>query len=140
MNEEEKLVRIYAKAWNRLDPKILEPYLADDVVYDSQMVLDSLVGKEVVYEFIKGKMQTIKKNRHVSDVFAEVGYCSNQNGYNVIAFSAWENRPCVVLAQGHSENLVGIALLDTEDGKIKRIGLCIVPPPWSATRTGEYPE
>jgi hypothetical protein len=79
-----ELVKLYAKTWNTLNPAIIEPYLADDVVYESQVVLSPLVGKEAVFDYLQGKMQTIKQTRYKSDVFAEIGHCGSQEGSNIL--------------------------------------------------------
>lgn len=140
MNESE-LVELYAKSWNTLNPVIIEPYLADDVVYESQVVLTPLIGKEAVLDYLQGKMQTIKKNRYKSDVFAEIGHCGSQDGNKVQVLSAETFRPCVLMAQGNPDEVLALVLLETEAGRIKRIDICTeVPHPSTAMRTGEYPE
>lgn len=53
MNELE-LVRLYAKSWNTLNPEVIKPYLAIEVVYESQQVFSTLNGKEEVYKLFKG--------------------------------------------------------------------------------------
>ena len=140
MNEFE-LVEIYAKTWNTLNPAIIEPYLADDVVYESQKILTPLVGKDEVYNHLQRKMQTIKKTRYKSDVYAEIGYCGSQDGNKIQVLSATEFRPCVLMAQGNPDEILILILLEIEQGKIKRIDLCTeIPHPSTAMRTGEYPE
>lgn len=140
MNESE-LVELYAKTWNTLNSAIIEPYLADDVVYESQKIFTPLVGKDAVYDYLQGKMQTIKKTRYKSDVFAEIGYCGSQDGNKIQVLSASDFRPCVLMAQGNPDEVIALVLLETEAGKIKRIDICTeVPHPSTATRTGEYPE
>ena len=140
MNESE-LVELYAKTWNTLNPAIIEPYLADDVVYESQVVFSALVGKEAVFDYLQGKMQTIKQTRYKSDVFAEIGFCGSQDGNKIQVLSASDFRPCVLMAQGNPDEVIALVLLETEAGKIKRIDICTeVPHPSTATRTGEYPE
>lgn len=49
---------LIALAWNRLDADVLEPFLAEDVVYVSQHVLKPLVGKLAVMEYLRDKMRT----------------------------------------------------------------------------------
>lgn len=140
MNESE-LVELYAKTWNTLNPAIIEPYLADDVVYESQVVFSALIGKEAVFDYLQGKMQTIKKTRYKSDVFAEIGYCGSQDGNKIQVLSVSDFQSCVLMAQGNPDEVIALVLLETEAGKIKRIDICTeVPHPSSAIRTGEYPE
>ena len=140
MNESE-LVELYAKTWNTLNPSLIEPYLADDVVYESQVVFNALVGREAVFAHLQGKMRTIKKTRYKSDVFAEIGYCGSQDGNKIQVLSVSDFRPCVLMAQGNPDEVIALVLLETEAGKIKRIDICTeVPHPSTAMRTGEYPE
>lgn len=135
-----ELVKLYAKVWNTLKPELIESYLADDVVYESQQVFSSLDGKEVVFDYLKGKMQTIRDNIQQSKVYAEVGYSRSYRGYYIETKYEPEGRPCVVLAQGNPDEVVALVLLEIGEGKIKRIDIITVAPiPSSATRTGEYP-
>ena len=123
-----------------MNPEVIEPYLAEDVVYESQQVFSALIGKEEVFDYLKGKMQTIKNNSPQSKVYAEVGYCGSQEGYNVQVWSASEGKPCVLMAQGNPNEVLALVLLETEEAKIKRVDICTVAPhPSTATRTGEYP-
>lgn len=139
MNEIE-LVRLYAKSWNNLKFEIIEPFLSEDVVYESQQVFEPLVGKGAVSEYLRGKMATIKKNLLTSDIYAEIGYCRSQAGQRVQVLSAYDGRPCVLMAQGNRNIPLALVLLEVDEGKIKRIDLCTeVPHPSSAERTGEYP-
>lgn len=133
------IVYLYAEAWNKLDFSLIQPHLADDVCYASQNVFDELEGKEEVAHYLEGKMETIRKHP-LAKVFAEIGFCGNQHGQKVQVLSAYENRPCVVLAQGQKDDVVGLVLIDVEEEKIKRIGICsVVPHPSTASRTGIYP-
>ena len=43
------------------------------------------------------------------------------------------------MAQGDKSNLIGVAYVSREKGKISGISLCIVPTPDSAERSGIYP-
>ena len=136
-----ELVRIYAKSWNNLSFEILEPYLADDVEYSSQIVFASVVGKLAVSDHLADKMELIRDDLPVSKVYAEVGICGNESGRRVQLFGS-EGRPCVLLAQGDiSSTPLGLVLLETTGKLIKQIGICtVVPHPTSAIRTGEYPQ
>lgn len=131
------LIRRFARCMNTFDVEVLEPVLAEDVVFESQMVLTPLVGKDAVLEHLKAKFETITRNNFPT--FAEIGYCGKQNG-RVMLWSAWEGTPCCLIAQGGKDELVALVLFETDEGKIKRIDLCcVLPEPRSATRTGEYP-
>ena len=50
-----------------------------------------------------------------------------------------KDQSCVILAQTNKENLLGLVLAKVVAGKLKRLDLCIIPPPQSAKRSGEYP-
>jgi hypothetical protein len=45
----------------------------------------------------------------------------------------------VVIAQSDKDDLVAVMLAKVENGKIRRLDLCCVPPPQSARRSGDYP-
>jgi hypothetical protein len=137
--QELNLVYLYAKAWNTLSAAILLPHLSDDVLYTSQNVMDKLRGIDEVGEFIEKKIETIRSHPFAKP-FAEIGFCGTQDKETIKVTSAYENRPCVVLAQGNKEYVGGLVLLDTEDQKIKEISICTVAPhPSTASRTGIYP-
>lgn len=120
-------LRAYAAMMNTRDVTRIEPFLADDFVYDSQAVFQPLESKQAFMDYIKPKLGTI---RHANaTIFAELG--------RVTAYG--REQPCVILAQNSPENLVGLVLANSEGGKLKRLNLYVVPPPQKAKRTGEYP-
>ena len=121
-------LRAYAKMMNNLNVDPLEPLLADDFVYESQAVFSALESKQDFLDYIRPKLQTIQNTG--AEVFAEMGVIS--------AYGA--QQPCVVLAQNSKENLVALVLARTAGSKLCSLDLCIVPPPQSAERSGEYPE
>lgn len=134
------MVRNYAIAWNTLNYQILEPLLAESVVYESQEVLIPLKGKETVLDFIHRKMESVKNAGEEYRVFAEIGYCGCQKGNQVQLFSAYEGRPTVVIRQGKKEEPICLVLLEIKNNLIERIDLCsIAPHPSTAIRTGIYP-
>jgi hypothetical protein len=112
---------------NTLSVEPLEPLLADDFTYESQYVFSALESKQEFLDYIRPKLQTIREAG--ATPFAEMGM--------VLAYG--KRQPCVVLAQNSPENLVALVLAEVTDGKLSRLGLCIVPPPRSAERSGEYP-
>lgn len=117
----------YARMINRLNAEYLEPLLADDFIYESQHVFQPLESKQAFLDYIRPKLITIRQAK--AAVFAEMG--------TVTAYG--KSQPCVILAQNNKANLVGLALAKVDGERLKRIDLCIVPPPQSATRSGEYP-
>ena len=120
-------LRAYARALNSGSTLPLEACLADDFSYESQWVFSAIESKVEFLEYLSRKLETIA--REGATVFAEMGTISAYG----------EDRPCVIVAQHARENLVGIALAKVENGELKRLDLCMVPPPEEATRSGEYP-
>ena len=129
MNEMAELdgLRAYAAMINTLDATRIEPFLAEDFVYESQSAFEPLESKRSFMNYIKPKLETIRRANET--VYAELG--------RVSAYG--REQPCVVLAQNTPDNLIGLVLAKAEGGKLKRLDLCIVPPPQAARRSGEYP-
>ena len=123
---EEDALRAYAAMWNTFDVSRLEPLLADDFQFTSQMVIQEMDSKEEFLVYITEKLRMTKSSG--SRVWAEMGRVS-------YAFPG----PCVVVAQGGRDDLQCVVLAKVKNGKIHRLNLCIVPTPESAKRTGEYP-
>jgi len=120
-------LRAHAKMMNTLTVEPLELLLADDFVYESQMVFQALESKQAFLEYIVPKLHTIRSSN--ATVYAEMG--------TVAAYG--KNQPCVIIAQNDKANLVALVLAKTDGDKLKRLDLCIVPPPQAAERGGEYP-
>ncbi|MDG2196831.1 MAG: nuclear transport factor 2 family protein [SAR324 cluster bacterium] len=121
-------LRAYARMMNTLDPAHLEALLAEDFVYESQNVFQPLESKQEFLEYIYPKLKTIREAN--ATVFAEMG--------TVSAYKP--EQPCVIMAQNEKDNLVALVLVKLEDQLIKRLDLCIVPPPQTANWSGESPE
>ena len=119
-------LRAYARMLNRLDPNELEPWLADTFTYESQMVITPISPKSAFLEYIHRKMSAIRDSD--LPVWAEMGWLNHSIP-----------GPCVVVAQGEKENLVGLIVATAEAGKLVRLDMCIAPPPHSANRSGIYP-
>jgi hypothetical protein len=111
--------KIFAEAYNNLDSELLIDALAEDCVYESQKVLAPLTGKSVVNDFIRGKFKTIKARK--AFVTASVRRVCRGAVFGALG------QPCVVLNQGDVGAVVLLELSD--EGKIKRIDICIVPGP-----------
>lgn len=120
-------LRAYARMMNTLSVGALEALLADDFTYESQTVFQALDSKQAFLDYIRPKLQTIARAN--APVFAEMGMVSAYG----------ENQPCVVLAQNDKSKLVGLVLAKVRGNKLLRLDLCIVPPPETAERSGEYP-
>ena len=124
---------ILAKAWNNQDASLLEPYMAEDIIYWSQQALTDMTGKNAVMDHLKTEMETLRKSPQ-KRVFAELG----ETKPSPMAPDTPE--PCVVLAHGDKSNVRALALFRLECGKINSIGICFdAPHPSTAKRTGEYP-
>jgi hypothetical protein len=120
-------LRAYAKMMNTLSVEPLESLLADDFAYESQTVFQALESKQAFLEYIIPKLQTIRRLN--ATVYAEMGAVDAYGKY----------QPCVILAQNDKANLVALVLAKTHGSKLRRLDLCIVPPPQAAERSGEYP-
>ena len=124
---EHEALRAYARMINTLNADHLEPHLAEDFTYESQSVLSALESKQAFLDYIRPKLQSIRDPGWT--VFAEMGMVSAYG----------KHQPCVVLAQKSQDNLVGLVLAKIAGNKLSRLDLCVVPPPQSAERSGEYP-
>jgi hypothetical protein len=121
-----------AQAWNRLDPSVVIPLLANDVHYASQRVLEELETKEAVAQHLIDRMQRITTSASSNPsvkVFASLGKTTVGS----------PGRDCVVIAQGVKSNIATVILFKVENDKIKRIDLC-VPDLLQAISSGVYPE
>ncbi len=128
---EKEALSIYAKMMHTLDSSEFESFLSDDFSYSdfsysSQKVLTDMNSKDEFIEYIRPKLETIKKTK--SPVYAELGVCP-----------AYGHTDCLVMAQGDKSNLLGVAYASVNEGKICSLALCIVPTPDSAERSGIYP-
>ncbi len=108
---EKEALTIYARMLHTLDSSEFETYLSEDFSYSSQKVLTDMNSREEFIEYIRPKLETIKKSK--SHVYAELGVCP--------------------------ANLLGVAYASVDKGKISGLSLCIVPTADSAKRSGIYP-
>lgn len=120
-------LQAYARMMNTMSTESLEPLLAEDFVYESQNVFQALESKQEFLDYMVPKLKTIARAK--ATVYAEMG--------TVAAYG--REQPCVILAQNEKNNLVGIVLAKVAGNKLKRLDLCVVPPPEAAERSGEYP-
>ena len=123
---EKEALTIYARMLHTLDSSEFESYLSEDFSYSSQKVLTDMNSREEFIEYIRPKLEIIKKTN--SSVFAELGVCP-----------AYGHTDCLIMAQGDKSNLLGVAYASVNEGKISGLSLCIVPTPDSAIRSGIYP-
>ena len=123
---EMEALSIYARMIHTLDSSEFESFLSEDFSYSSQKVLTDMNSKDEFIEYIRPKLETIKKSK--SPVYAELGICP-----------AYGHTDCLIMAQGDKSNLIGIAYASVNEVKISGLSLCIVPTPDSAERSGIYP-
>jgi len=123
---EREALSIYARMMHTLDSSEFESFLAEDFSYSSQKVLTDMNSKDEFIEYIRPKLEVIKKTN--SPVYAELGVCP-----------AYGHNDCLIMAQGDKSNLLGVAYASVKEGKISGLSLCIVPTPDSAIRSGIYP-
>ena len=123
---EKDALSIYARMLHTLDSSEFESFLSEDFAYSSQKVLTDMNSKDEFIEYIRPKLETIKKTN--SSVFEELGVCP-----------AYGHADCLIMAQGDNSYLLGVAYASVDEGKISSLSLCIVPTPDSAERSGIYP-
>ena len=123
---EKDALSIYARMLHTLDSSEFESFLSEDFSYSSQKVLAYMYSRDEFIEYIRPKLETIKKSK--SPVYAELGICP-----------AYGHTDCLIMAQGEKSNLLGVAYASVDEGKISGLSLCIVPTPDSAERSGIYP-
>lgn len=88
--------RAFARAWNRLDPADFLEHLRPEARYASQWVLEELVGKRAIADYLVTKMRTVKDralHNPATKVFAELGKTT----------AGSPGRDCVFMAQGRKE-------------------------------------
>ena len=123
---EKEALSIYARMLHTLDSSEFESFLSEDFTYSSQKVLTDMNSKDEFIEYIRPKLETIKKTKN--SVYAELGFCP-----------AYGHTDCLIIAQGDKSNLLGVAYASVYKRKICDLSLCIVPSPHSAERSGVYP-
>ena len=124
---EKMAATIYARAWNNLNTSFLFSFLSEDIVLESQNVLEPIKSKSEVLNYLNSKMQTISKADDEYKVFAQIG-------------SVFNCRPCVIISQGDKNNLTLTVLFTIRDELISRIDLCSVAPhPREAELTNYFP-
>ena len=123
---EKEALSIYARMLHTLDSSEFESFLSEDFSYSSQKVLTDMNSKDEFIEYIRPKLETIKKSKN--PVYAELGICP-----------AYGHNDCLIMAQGDKSNLLGVAYASVNEGKITSVSLCVVPTPDSAERSGIYP-
>ena len=126
-NEEEAL-RILARMWNTMDVALLLPHMAQTFTYGNQSDGPPITNRTDLEAYIR---IVLRKYKYLGGhPYTELGSCRLQG----------VTRPCVILAEPTPENLVGLAFITVEGGKISRIDLYSSDPhPADAVRSGVYP-
>ena len=120
-----------ARAWNRLDPGVLLPWLSDQVRYDSLDTELALEGKGQVLSYLGRKVELIQEVGDSARIRAELGY---------VATAGNSRRPCVISSQGDLDRAALFLVTMTGDGLIGRIEVCTSDPdPRCAVGTGVVP-
>ena len=123
---QEDALRAYARMMHNLSTEHLEPLLADDFHYASQWVYAEITSKRQYLDYIGPKIETIRKSG--MQVWAELAEVKGPPG-----------GPCLIMAQDTKDNQFATVRVKVEGDRIKRLDMCMVPPPESAAGTGEYP-
>jgi len=121
-----------ARAWNRLDPELVAPWLAKRVRYtsvDTELVLE---GRDEVLEHLRVKMERIQEVGESARIRAELGRLPTGGG---------QARPCVISTQGDRGVPVLFLIHVGPDGHITEIELVTTDPdPRHAIASGEVPD
>ena len=101
---EKEALSIYARMLHTLDSTEFESFLSEDFSYSSQKVLTDMNSRDEFIEYIRPKLETIKKTK--SSVYAELGVCL-----------AYGHIDCLIMAQGDKSNLLGVAYASVDEEK-----------------------
>ncbi|MEE4271571.1 MAG: hypothetical protein V2I67_07855 [Thermoanaerobaculales bacterium] len=122
--------RAWALAHNTLDPAHLVRLLHKDVRIASQTVLEEMVGPDRYLEYLNGTFATFKRTG--TEIRIELGETAPY------PMAPGAPRPCAIAHRdGHPEVTV---LFQIEEDKIRRIDLCMIPPPQSCKGSGVSPD
>jgi hypothetical protein len=120
-----------ARAWNRLDPGVLVPWLSDRVRYESIDTELAIEGVGQVLSYLDRKVGLIQQAGAEARIRAELGY---------VVTAADPERPCVISSQGDLERAALFLVTVDREGLIERIEVCISDPdPTNAVGTGVVP-
>lgn len=118
--DQKQLVYLLAEAWNTLSIDRIEPYLSEDIEYDSHWVFETLTGKSAFLAYLNGKFNTLKIHQRdsVMHIVAEIAH--NRSLPNL--------SPVIVLTQYSAGELNEAGLFVTcKEGLISRISLSLMP-------------
>ena len=135
--EQLRLIRRLAVAYNRRELGDFHLVLAENVEYFSQLTSVPVIGKKPVLAHIQERFDISKKG--VQDVYAEVGCYPDDEG--AMSLLGYDGRPCMLLSMCYGCPPIGLFTVDSEEGLITSIEVWVsFLDPKRAKRTGEYPE
>lgn len=131
LTEFEPAVVALARAWNRLDPDLLMPWLAENVRYDSAATDFSLQGRRSVLDHFRRKVARIEEAGEEARIRAQLGWVCRVGG---------RRRACVISSQGGADRSALFIPSLTSAGLIERIEICTSDPdPAAAEATEVFP-
>jgi hypothetical protein len=127
----EPALEALARCWNRLDPELLDPWLAEGVRYESAATDLYLSGRQAVMDHVRRKVLRIEEAGEAARIRAELGW---------VPAAGRGRRPCVISSQGDVEQAAVFLVTLAADGTIERIEVCIGDPdPRLAEGSGVVP-
>lgn len=103
----------YINAWKKYDAQEFLRLVSNDVVYNSQWVLEEMRGKARFFDYFTGKIEAVKKaNVAVRAVIGKTT-CS------------WPDRNCVLLFQSNPDSPDAVVIFEVSDKAINKIDMCI---------------
>jgi len=127
----EPALEALARCWNRLDPELLGPWLAEGVRYESAATDLYLSGRQAVIDHLRRKVLRIEQVGEAARIRAELGW---------VPTAGRGRRPCVISSQGDVERAAVFLVTVAADGKIERIEVCTADPdPRLAEGSGVVP-
>jgi hypothetical protein len=127
----EPALEALARCWNRLDPELLDPWLAAGVRYESAATDLYLSGRQAVMDYVRRKMLRIEEAGEAARIRAELGW---------VPIAGRGQRPCVISSQGDVERAAVFLVTLSADGTIERIEVCTGDPdPRLADGSGVVP-
>jgi hypothetical protein len=115
----EPALEALARSWNRLDPELLAPWLADDARYEAPAAELFMFGREVVLEYLRRKVGRIEEAGEAARIRAELGWVREAGG---------RRRACVISSQGELARAALFLVSVGKDGRIERIEVCTSDP------------
>ncbi|GGE43170.1 hypothetical protein GCM10011367_17310 [Marinicauda pacifica] len=107
----------YGEAFRRFNAETVIEMLADDVVYESQALLEPITGKHAVAEYLRKRYRFFAENMgdQIEIIPAEIG------------LPKAAKHPCLILARGEERDALLVLTLDGTE-KVRRIDLLFAAP------------